>query len=144
MNIYLAGPMRGIPYFNYPAFDAYAKLLRGWGHDVFSPVESDKAYYGADMFLSNSTGDMEQAVRDHDFDLRVALRLDLEYICDFADCVALIPDWWNSKGARAEWATAQALGIPTIYLGELPCDDAKAALEALASTMTTANTGAAA
>jgi hypothetical protein len=38
---YLAGPMTGIPAFNFPAFDLAAADLRAQGIDIVSPAELD-------------------------------------------------------------------------------------------------------
>lgn len=119
MKIYLAGPMRGIAAFNFPAFFAYAAALRAHGHDVFSPAERDNQRHGVDISADNDTGDEALASEQHGFNLRVALAEDLEYICMHADAVALMPGWECSRGARAEKATADALGLQIIYLGSL-------------------------
>lgn len=119
MNIYLAGPMRGIPQFNFPAFYAYAKQLRAEGHTVFSPAEKDNERHGTDISKDNPTGSEEVATESHGFNLREALGIDLAYICKTADAIAMMPGWEKSKGANAEKATAEALGLKIIILEPL-------------------------
>lgn len=114
MKLYLAGPMRGIPEFNYPAFRAGTARLRSMGHEVFSPVEHDEKTHGAD--ISNPAGDAAQATKEHGFNICEALHADLKFICLEADAVVLLPGWENSKGANAERATALALGKPVLTL----------------------------
>ena len=110
MNIYLAGPMKDIPDYNYPAFAKAAFELRKEGHDVFSPAEADVEKWGS-----------KEACHAH-FDrdrlgaLRIALGQDLAYITTHADAIAVLPGWENSKGVAAELATARALGLEEIYL----------------------------
>ena len=38
-RVYIAGPMSGLPEFNYPAFHAAAEKLRGMGFHVENPAE---------------------------------------------------------------------------------------------------------
>lgn len=116
MKIYIAGPMRGIPNFNFPAFYAAEDRLRSEGHDVFNPARRDNDHYGADISAGNKTGCLEQAAKEHGFDLRKTLAADLKYICEDADSVALLPGWEKSKGANAERAVAIALGLEVIHL----------------------------
>ena len=111
MKIYVAGPMRGIPEFNYPAFHAATAELRAAGHEVFNPAERDIAVHGIDISQGNETGCNEQAAREHGFDLRTALHDDLVFITKHADAIALLPGWENSKGTQAELATAHAIGL---------------------------------
>lgn len=116
MKIYLAGPMRGIPLFNFPAFDAAAAALRKLGHTVFNPAEHDNEHHGTDISVGNITGSEEVAVKQHSFSLREALAADMKFICEEADAIALLPGWRNSLGATAERATAIALGLEEIQL----------------------------
>jgi hypothetical protein len=116
MNIYLGGPMRSIPFFNFPAFNAAAHNLRQLGHTVFNPAEQDNERHGTDISKGNVTGDESIAAEQHGFNLREALALDLDFICREADAIALLPGWETSKGANAEYATALALGLQVLFL----------------------------
>ena len=116
MKLYLAGPMRGIPEFNFPAFRAAAAQLRSQGYEVFNPAERDNERHGCDISIGNVHGDEKLASEQHGFNLRVALGDDLAYICKEADGIAMLPGWEKSKGATAERATAIALGLEVIEL----------------------------
>ena len=118
-HIYVAGPMRGIPEFNFPAFNAITAALRAQGHEVFNPAEADNDKYGTDIGAGNATGDEAQAAADHGFSLREALGRDTAWICAHATAIYLLPGWQRSKGALAELALARALGLwimrPSVY-----------------------------
>lgn len=117
MKLYLAGPMRGYAEFNFPAFHAAAKRLRDLGHEVFNPAEKDiERHGGTDISKGNAAGDEALATKTHGFDLRVALHDDLTFICRHAEGVALLPGWEKSKGANAEKATAEALGLKVFFV----------------------------
>lgn len=112
MKIYLAGPMRGIPEFNFPAFHSAAKFLREkFDFEVFSPAEEVNDRLGVDVSDGNTAGDESVAAKDHGFNLRDALGIDLAYITGHADGVAMLPGWEKSRGAVAEVSTAKALGL---------------------------------
>jgi len=117
-KIYLAGPMSGIPEFNYPLFKEVTAKLRAQGHEVFSPAEADDRRHGTDISKGNKNGDPKQAAKEHGFSLRDALCEDLTYICKEADTIVLLPGWERSFGSGAEWATARALNLNFIYWRE--------------------------
>lgn len=118
LYVYVAGPMRGIPLFNFPAFHAAAAKLRADGHFVFNPAERDNERHGKDISAGNEAGCEEAAAKEHGFSLREALKEDTEFICLHATAIALLPGWENSKGAKAELALAEALGHQVIHLPE--------------------------
>lgn len=94
MRIYIAGKMRGLPDLGFPAFRSAAAKLREKGHFVFDPSE----------------GCPPTA------DIRECLATDTNWICLHADAIALLPGWEDSRGARAEKALADALGLTVMYL----------------------------
>lgn len=115
MRIYIAGPMRGVPKFNYPAFNKAAEALRAKGHTVFNPAEKDLKKYGKEI-EDNSRGSITKAEKEVGFSLREALATDCRWICLHADAVALLPGWAMSRGAKAEKALANALDLEVMYL----------------------------
>lgn len=125
MRLYIAGPMRGIPHFNFPAFFQAEDNLKKLGHTCFNPARRDVERHGVD--ISNAEGSEEKAVKEHGFNLREALHDDLVFITMMADGIALLPGWRNSKGANAEKATAEALSLEILYLdtnGQIVQDEA--------------------
>lgn len=109
MRIYLGGPMRNKPEYNFPAFHAAAKKLRDMGHSVFNPAEKE-----CEAEVVKAGGDAGNTLAFR----RLVFGWDTDYICKFADAVCLLPDWEQSRGAVAEKALADALGIRVIYLGQ--------------------------
>ena len=122
MNLYLAGPMRGYPEFNFAAFVKAAPLLRAAGHTVFSPAERD---LGGGFDPTGTTGST-QDLAELKFDLRAALGADLAWICGTAHGVVVLPGWQASRGAQAEVATACALGLPVWEFGPFALYDTEA------------------
>lgn len=101
-TIYISGPMRGIPEFNFPEFDRAKERLQGWGFDVISPADMDRA----DPIDLSRPGDMDKAV-DRDVEAIRCLRPGLDKVC-------LLKGWENSKGAKAEAALAQWRGVECV------------------------------
>lgn len=110
-SIYIAGPMRGYPEFNFPAFYAAEDDLVLQGITVFNPARHDIEDLG--MCVDGLTGDMSELP---DFDLIDALRWDVQRVLD-ADAIYMLQGWENSTGARAEHALAIAAGKEIIYAG---------------------------
>lgn len=111
MKLYLAGPMRGIPFFNFPLFNAVAASLRDGGHEVFNPAERDvERHGGVDISAGNTTGDIVLSQIEHNFSLDDALADDTHFICKYAEGIVMLPGWEYSNGALAEWFLARALG----------------------------------
>lgn len=89
-RVYLAGPMTGYEYFNFPAFNAEAARLRATGLDVVNPAEHG-IVEGAEW------GDY--------------LRYDIAKLVT-CEAIHFLPGWEASKGARLEHSVAKALGMP--------------------------------
>lgn len=119
-GVYIAGPMRGIPNFNFPRFFEAEELLRGKGFtNIFNPARRDNEHHGKDISAGNASGSEAQAQAEHGFSLRDAMGADTAYICGQASHIALLPRWEGSSGAFAEWALGKCVGVTFIYFGEI-------------------------
>lgn len=110
-NVYLAGPMTGIPQFNIPAFDDAAEQLRMRGYAVFSPAELDDPDTRAAALASPDGAPGSGAANNEtwgDF-----LARDVKLISDGGiEKVFVLPGWHRSRGARLETFVAALCGIP--------------------------------
>lgn len=89
-HVYIAGPMTGLPDFNYPAFFSAEHQLRDLGLSPINPARCD-GREGCTSWLDY----MRAALRD------VAA----------ADGIALLPGWQNSRGAAIEKRLGDDLGL---------------------------------
>jgi hypothetical protein len=92
--VYISGPMRGKPNFNYDLFNSTADSLRQAGMVVLNPAE-------------NFDGDQSRGLSEY-------MRADIKMLLR-ASMVFMLPGWQDSEGARLEYLLAQALGLEIVY-----------------------------
>lgn len=95
--IYIAGPMSGLPEFNYPAFNDAEALWANQGYVVLNPARND-----------DGTGTMAYADYCKAGFIQVLK----------SDIVALLPGWENSRGAILEFQLAAALDLEVWILNK--------------------------
>lgn len=107
-RIYIAGPMRGYPQFNFPAFDEAAAQIRARGHHAVNPADLDRAI-GFD-----GTGPVPLNF------LRVAIARDVQALCE-CSAIFLLPRWRESEGALTEYDIALMLRLKMYFhISEVP------------------------
>lgn len=119
-KLYIAGPMTGLPQFNFPAFDALAKDLRHTMIDPFeppiviTPSELDDPAARA-AALASPDGDPVEYARLTGLSWGDFLSRDVKLIADggFTGIVTL-PNWQKSRGARLETFVGHMSGIPIL------------------------------
>lgn len=111
-HVYVAGPMRGYPEFNFPAFKRATVELRVLGYEVFSPAEND-----LNKGFDPTKGDGFAPTGETTDALRSALSDDTKWICEKATAIYMLKGWEKSTGATAEHALAKALGLKIMYEG---------------------------
>ena len=117
-KLYLAGPMTGIPQFNFPLFYEAAGVIRAVSQfDVLSPAEIDskKSRLAAEMNVVGDPDLYRDMTGETWGDL---LSRDVKLIADEADGVIVLPGWEQSRGARLEVFVA-ALSDKPVYDYEL-------------------------
>lgn len=105
---YLAGPMTGLPEYNYPAFSEACAVLRGAKIEVLSPHEcpwpegcNSVADAQAKLGIEKLWEYMMAATRE---------------MLERSHGVILLPGWYTSRGALAELGIVREAKLPTWYL----------------------------
>lgn len=96
MNVYISGPMTGVPEHNFPAFRAAARQLQNEGFKVLDPsARGEIAGWTWEQYLK---ADIVMVVAAH--------------------AVVVLPGWEKSRGACLEVHIARELGLPVVDLGD--------------------------
>lgn len=107
-NIYIAGPMRGHPRYNFDAFLAAEERLKAKGWNVLSPARMD-----LNLGFNPDTDTPSEAF------MADARWRDVKAILREADAIYMLKDWEKSTGARAEKAIAEWKEIDVLFENEL-------------------------
>lgn len=130
-KVYLAGPMSGIPQFNYPMFMSVADKLRELGMEVRNPAEMDDEKTQA-LAMASTDGSLGsgtwQGETWGDF-----LSRDVKIVADDVDGVVLLPNWQTSRGARLEAFVALSVQKPVWLWNEESGHLMSATAQAIAS-----------
>jgi len=120
MKLYIAGPMTGIPAFNFPAFLAEAEAIRAIETheeigliEVVCPAELDNPEDRERAMASLDGGVIhyESGKTWGDF-----LARDIKLLTDGGfDAVVVLPNWHTSRGARLETFVAYLNGVQVVY-----------------------------
>ena len=92
-KIYVAGPMRGYPELNFPAFHKAATDLELGMWDVVNPAVINP---------------------DPNADYYDCMRADIKALCD-CHAIYLLRGWEHSEGANVEFQVARALQLQIIF-----------------------------
>lgn len=106
-TFYIAGPMRGYPMCNFPAFLMAARVLQTRGFLTKSPAEKD----------IEAGFDPSRPIEEQGFDMGAAFRWDFQ-ACTECTGIILLPGWENSTGAKAERVVATLSQREVYYLNE--------------------------
>lgn len=116
-SYYIAGPMRGFPHFNFPAFDAVKHYL--WAesiqNEVVSPADHDREMIpNIEYQPGYQDGDIKRFSKATGFDFAETMRWDLKQVAD-VDVIVLLPGWERSTGAGHERWMAEVCGKEILY-----------------------------
>lgn len=123
-TVYLAGPMRGLPHFNFQTFEDASWDLTLIGYHVVSPHQYDIDTHRVDarwhleppLPRHHRPRRVFDSVRvDQRFDFESVIGDDLKLIQDLCNAIVLLPGWAQSEGATRELDHAESLGYPSYF-----------------------------
>lgn len=118
--LYLAGPMRGRPYFNYQMFDRVRDwLLAEQRYEVISPADEDRKQDGFDPMVDPKYANPDNCVFPDSMDFPRVMRRCIDAVMR-CDEIVMLPEWHTSAGAVAEFSLAVWAGksVRFLYVGD--------------------------
>lgn len=113
-KLYIAGPMRGVREFNFPAFFRAEQKLTDAGYEVINPARHDTEG-GFNPTGLNGTEDCSQ----YGLDVAASLNWDLTQIATRADGIAVLEtDWEKSEGTKLEVGLGYMSSKPIAYVSQ--------------------------
>lgn len=109
-SVYVAGPMRGLPLFNFPAFDTARNLAVSKGFAPISPADLDResGFHETSGASAAEGPEITRQFVKRDTEALLSLRAENN------DAIALLPGWEKSTGATAELLVARWLGLKVL------------------------------
>lgn len=107
-RVYVAGPMTGVPEYNYPSFAAAEAMLTAQGWEVITPFHICDAVWQT-AFGRNFNPKADRCEYADPL-LSQMFRLDVDALI-VSRAIALLDGWERSRGARLELAIAQMIGL---------------------------------
>lgn len=92
LKIFIAGPMRGYPYYNFDKFDAYENFLKDRGIECVNPARISRKF--KEVEVNNDINVYNEMVR---------LQQEAEKTCN---AILLLDGWQWSEGVKLEVKTA--------------------------------------
>lgn len=109
-TFYCAGPMRGYPKFNFPAFDEARDLGIALGYKIISPADLDRNSGFSELSMP--------AAAEGESITKQFVKRDIDSLLSLSgengDGIALLPGWEKSTGAVAEFFVARWLGLKVV------------------------------
>lgn len=115
MRIYQAGPMRGLPLYNFNTFEQGKRYLTELGHEVVSPhdIDIEEGLVAVKFHYTNGNGMMRcftEVKLTPLFSIERALKRDFAAITQ-CDAISLLPGAAESQGTAREISVARWCGL---------------------------------
>lgn len=114
LTVFISGPMTGMPWFNYPAFDTARDYLASHGIKPLSPPDRDREA-GFDPATLGEAWDWNTIPPGFDID---AARIWCAQAVGQADAVLMLRRWRYSPGATCEKMLAELMNKPVFFRPE--------------------------
>lgn len=105
MKVYISGPITGYPDRNAQEFKSAQEALQRFGHETVNPLDISADHDGPCVGPEVERHDDSSG---HRYGCHV--RADILAVFD-CDAMFMLPGWHQSRGARVEYAVAQALRL---------------------------------